>query len=88
MMQPGLPSRIIRSAASRPQRNTPVRFTSITACHCASGSLPTTAPSLTFTSKPSRRMPAFAITQSSRPKSATTRSNAAVICASSATLAL
>jgi hypothetical protein len=39
---------IIRSAASRAHRNTPVRLTSMTACHCASVIFPTTRPSLTL----------------------------------------
>jgi hypothetical protein len=39
MMTPLLPAVIMRSAASRPQRNTPVRFTSMTACHCAKAHL-------------------------------------------------
>ena len=34
MITPPWPSLIMRSAASRPQRNTPVRLTSMTACHC------------------------------------------------------
>ena len=74
---PPLPSRIMRSAASRPHRNTPVRFTSMTACHCSRLILPLTAPSLALTSSASRTMPALLTMPSKRPKSATMRSKVA-----------
>src|ERR1700704_3537497 len=67
---------IMCCAASRAHRNTPVRFTSMTACHCASVILPTTRPSFTFTSSASRTMPALLMRPSRRPKSAVTWSRA------------
>ncbi len=42
------PTLIMRSAASRAHRNTPVRFTSMTACHCARLILSMIAPSFAF----------------------------------------
>ena len=71
MMRPPLPSWTMRSAPSRPHRKTPVRFTSMTACHCASDILEWIAPSWALTSRASRVMPALFTSTSKRLKSAT-----------------
>ncbi|MOA45306.1 hypothetical protein D3C78_1676940 [compost metagenome] len=82
---PSFCSSIIFAATSRVQRKTEVRLTSITACHCARLSL-WISPSLTLSSRPSRRMPALLIRPCRAPKSLATCCTICSTCASSATL--
>src|SRR5579871_2559336 len=62
---------------ARAQRNTPFRLTLITASNCSSLMIPATAPSLYFTSCPSRRMPALLTSTLTVPHRATTSRTAA-----------
>ena len=87
MITPGTLPTIMRSAASRPQRNTPVRFTSITACHWSRLIFDSTLPSLYLTSSASRVMPALLTSACTAPHFATIWSNRAMTSASFATLA-
>ena len=84
-MTPPWPTWTMRSAPSRPHRNTPVRFTSMTACHCASDILEWIAPSWALRSRASRVIPALFTSTSKRLKSATTASNVLMTCASCVT---
>ena len=88
MMQPPSPASIIFAAASRPQRKTPVRFTSITACHCSSDIFDTCSPSLYLRVNASRVMPALLTSPCKEPKSLAMSSNSFSTSASTATFAV
>ena len=86
-MTPPVPWRTMCQAASREHRKTPVRSTSMTACHLASDSFSTSSPFLR-TRKPSRLRPALLTTASMPPACSTNAANSASTLASSATSAV
>src|SRR6266852_27482 len=71
------PFLIITGATAWPHRNTPLRFTDTTASNCASSIRPTSSPSLIFTRRPSRRIPALLTRMSIPPSFATVAATAA-----------
>ena len=75
---------IMCGATARVQRKTPRRFASMTVSNCSSD-ITETCPSFTFTSMPSRRMPALLTRTSICPKASITFVVAAVTSAASAT---